>query len=397
MGDGVRYRARRGADPLRFFSAEEVERARRYHRPLYRAGAADVALAAGVLAVLVWTDAGIALDPGSLPWWGRTLAYTAIVVATSAAVRTPLAFWSGYIRERRWCFSTQRPRGWMADRGKAVAVDVALSSALLLGLVALARTLPGWWVVPAAAALALAALVLSFLAPVLLAPLFNRYSPLRDTPLAAELRALAQAAGVPVQDVLVEDTSRRTRRANAYVAGLGRTRRIVVSDTLLAEASPHEVRVVVAHELGHRRGRHVLLATLVAMAGAIAAVIVVWALLGTHAADPHRMPLVLLIGLGLGLAPAPAFAALSRRWERAADRYSLELTNDRAAYRAVFLRLARTNLSDLDPPPLLYLLLFTHPTPPDRLVAADVTVTPDGQVGRLVHCGPDESDRPKAS
>jgi Zn-dependent protease with chaperone function len=337
---------------------------------LYRAGAADVALVAGVLAVLVWTDAGLALDPGSLPWWGRTLAYTAIVVVTSAAVRTPLAFWSGYIRERRWRFSMQRPWGWIADRGKGVAVDVALRSAPLFGLVALARTLPGWWIVPAAGAFALAALVFSFLAPVLLAPLFNRYSPLRDTPLAAELRALAQAAGVPVQDVLMEDTSRRTRRANAYVAGLGRTRRIVVSDTLLAEASPAEVRVVVAHELGHRRHRHVLLATLLAMAGATAAPIVVWALLGTHAADPHRIPLVLLIGLGLGLTSLPALAALSRHWERAADRYSLELTNDRAAYQTAFRRLARTNLSDLDPPPLLYLLLFTHPTPPERLAAA---------------------------
>jgi hypothetical protein len=95
-------------DALTFFSAEEVVRARSYHRPLYWAGAADVVIEAGVLATLVWSGAGVALDPCSLPWWGRTPAYAAIVVAGSAAVRTPLALWSGLIRERRWGFSTQR-------------------------------------------------------------------------------------------------------------------------------------------------------------------------------------------------------------------------------------------------------------------------------------------------
>ena len=204
----------------------------------------------------------------------------------------------------------------------------------------------------------------------MLEPLFNRCSPLQDATLAAELRRLAQRAGVPIRDVLVQDTSRRTRKANAYVSGLARTRRVVVSDTLLEGASPAEVRLVVAHELGHQRERHVLFGTLLAMASAVTAAVVVWALLGTRVGDPTRIPLVLLIGLGIALASLPALTALSRRWERAADRYSLELTRDRAAYATAFRRLAQTNLTDLDPPRLLYLLLFTHPTPPERLAAA---------------------------
>ncbi len=366
----ARRRTRSAADPLRFFSAQEVERARSYHRPLYWAAAVDLALEGAVLAALVWSAAGTALDPRSLPWWARTPAYAAIVIAVSAGVRTPIAFWRGYLRERRWSFSTQSWRAWFGDRVKAVGVNVVLSCALLLGLVALVRALPGWWVVPAAAAFALAALLLSFLAPVLLAPLFNRYTPLRAEPLATELRALAQAAGVPVEDVLIEDTSRRTRKANAYVTGLGRTRRIVVSDTLLAAALPAELQTVVAHELGHRRKQHVLLGTLLSIGGAIVATIVVWALLGTRAADPHRLPLLLLIALALSLAGLPAFTAISRRWERSADRYALELTNDPSAYQSAFRRLTAANLSDLDPPALVYLLLFTHPTPAERLAAA---------------------------
>src|SRR6266511_6260104 len=166
-------------EALSFFSVEEVARARSYHRPLYWAAAADVAIEASVLGALVWSGAGAALDPGSLPWWGRTPAYAAIVVAASVAVRLPLALWSGFVRERRWGFSTQRWPSWVADRAKAVGVNVVLTAAALLGLVGLARALPGWWPAPAAAAFAFAALLLSFVAPVVLEPLFNRYSPLR--------------------------------------------------------------------------------------------------------------------------------------------------------------------------------------------------------------------------
>jgi CAAX prenyl protease N-terminal, five membrane helices len=183
-----------------FFSAEEVARARAYNRPLYWGGAADVALQAGVLAALAWSAADAALDPGSLPWWGRTSAYTAIAIAASAVVRSPYALWSGFIRERRWGFSTQRLRSWAADRARAVAVNSVLTAAALLGLVALARALSGWWLAPAASAFALAALLLSFLAPVVLEPLFNRYSPLQDEALAAQLHTLARQAGVPVRD-----------------------------------------------------------------------------------------------------------------------------------------------------------------------------------------------------
>jgi STE24 endopeptidase len=356
-------------DALSFFSQEEVARARSYHRPLYWAAAAGLATDVAVLALLAWTGVGGALDPASLPWWGRTLAYAAIVVAVMAAAATPLALWSGLVRERRWGLSTERLPSWIGDRVKEIAVNGVLAAGVFVALLALVRALPGWWVVPAGAALALAVLLLAYVAPVVLEPLFNRYEPLDDEALAGALRALAERADVPVRDVLVQDASRRTRKANAYVSGLGRTRRVVVSDTLLEEASPSEVKLVVAHELGHRRSRHVLQGTLLFMSGAVAVTVVVWALLGTRAADPGRIPIVMLIGLGFGLVAMPVLTAVSRGWERSADRYSLELTGDRIAYENAFRRLARTNLADLDPPRLLYVLLFTHPTPPERLAA----------------------------
>jgi STE24 endopeptidase len=173
---------------------------------------------------------------------------------------------------------------------------------------------------------------------------------------------------VPVRDVLVADASRRTLKHNAYVSGIGRTRRVVLFDTMLAEAARAELEFVVAHELGHRRHRDVVKGTLIAMAGAAVAVLVAWPLDPT----PRRIPLLLLVWGALELASLPVATAFSRRLERRADSFALELTHDPAALEAAFRRLAKANLADLDPPPLVYSLLFTHPTPAERIAAATV-------------------------
>ncbi len=351
------------------FSADERARARAYHRPLYLALLLDVALGAGLLAALAWTSLGHRLFSPltSLSPVAAAAAYAALVTAFSSVVRSPLACWRGWWRERKWGFSTQGAGGWLGDRAKGLAVSVVLGAGAWAAAVALARALPGWWALPAAAALALAVLLLSFVAPVVLEPLFNRFKPLDDATHAGSLRRLSERARVPVRDVLVADASRRTTKVNAYVSGIGRTRRVVVFDTLLQAAGPAEVEVVVAHELGHRRDGHVVKLTVLAMAGAAGAVALLWAVLGTRVADPRTLPEALLLLLALELAALAPAAWLSRRFERAADRCSLELTEEPAAFARAHVELARRNLLDLEPPRLAYFLLFTHPTPPERL------------------------------
>ena len=351
------------------FSADERARARAYHRPLYLALLGDVALSAGLLAALAWSSLGDWLFSPleSLSPVTAAAAYAALVTVFSSVLRTPLAFWRGWWRERRWGFSTQGAGGWLGDRGKGLAVSIVLGAGAWAAAVALARALPGWWALPAGAALALAVLLLSFVAPIVLEPLFNRFRPLGDETLAASLRLLSQRAGVPVREVLVADASRRTTKVNAYVSGIGRTRRVVVFDTLLEAADPAAVEVVVAHELGHRRDGHVAKLTLLGMAAAAVAVVLLWAVLGTRVADPRTLPEALLLLLALELVALAPGAALSRRFERAADRCSLELTRQPAAFARAHLELARRNLSDLEPPRLVYLLLFSHPTAPERL------------------------------
>ena len=143
--------------PAELFSVEQVERARRYHRPLYVALLLDVTLGLAVLSAAAFTGAGDRLYDvvDSLPWWGRALAFPALVRGVSSLVRLPLAFWRGYVRERRWGFSTQTARGWIFDRVKSLGVGVVLTCAALLGLVGLARAFPSGW--PAVAAPAAAA------------------------------------------------------------------------------------------------------------------------------------------------------------------------------------------------------------------------------------------------
>jgi STE24 endopeptidase len=163
------------------------------------------------------------------------------------------------------------------------------------------------------------------------------------------------------------------------VSGIGRTRRVVLWDTLLDRGEPGEIRLVVAHELGHRRFRHVALSTAITMAATAIFVVGLWALLqwdGLLAAigangpgDPRVIPFALLAGTIAELAVQPFALALSRRWERAADRFSLELTGDAEAYEATHRNLALSNLGDLAPPRAAYVFFFSHPSATERLAA----------------------------
>jgi STE24 endopeptidase len=361
------------------FAPEQVERARRYHRPVYLVRVLGIALGLLVLGLLSFSAAGDALYDlvDSWPWWAAALVFPALVVVVQSLVQTPFAFWRGYLHERHWGFSTQTARLWAVDRIKALAIAVVLTAVPLFALVASVHAFPRWWPVVAAGGAAFFVLVVGFIAPVVLEPVFNRFEPLRDEELADELRELAERAGVPVRDVLVADASRRTKKHNAYVSGLGKTRRVVLWDTLLARGEPGEIKLIVAHELGHRRYRHVALWTAISMASVAAFVVLLWvllqwdALLGTIGAsgpgDPRVIPFVLFLGAVMELVFQPIALAISRRWERDSDRFSLDLTNDPEAFERTHHLLALENLGDLAPPRAAYLFFASHPTALERL------------------------------
>jgi STE24 endopeptidase len=367
--------------PSQIFAPEQVERARRYHRPAYVVRVLGIAIGLVVLALLSFSPAGDALFGliDGLPWWAEAPLFSALVVLVQSLVHTPLAFWRGYLHERRWGFSTQSVRDWAVDRLKALGVAIVLTAMPLTALIASVHVFPGWWPAVAALGAALLVLVVGFIAPVVLEPVFNRFEPLPDAELAGELRELAERAGVPVRHVLVADASRRTRKHNAYVSGLAKTRRVVLWDTLLARGEPREIKLVVAHELGHRRYQHVARWTAISMASVAAFVVLIWLLFrwdgllaaidAGSAGDPRVIPFVLFLAAVLELAFQPLALAVSRRWERDCDRFSLDLTGDAEAYERTHHLLALENLSDLAPPRAAYLFFASHPTAPERLAA----------------------------
>jgi STE24 endopeptidase len=356
--------------------------ARRYHDPRYRAIIADVGLGLAVLAVLAFTSPGQAVlglvDP--LPEVLGAFLLGFLIVPVSALVRLPLSVWLGLLHERAFGFSRQSLRDFGLDRLKAVAIGSVLTGTALAGLILWAQEFPSAWPVAAGGSAALVVLLLSFVAPVVLEPIFNKFQPLEASSLRDAVLKLGDDASVPVREVLVADASRRTTKLNAYVSGLGATRRVVLFDTLVERASTPEILTVVAHELGHRRYRHVALGTAVAMGGAAAVVLALWALLSSEAVldavdasgpgDARVAAFALLVASLLGIAGAPLHAALSRRWEYACDRFALEQTGDLGAFESAFGQLAEANLPDPAPPRLAYLWLFSHPTVPERLEAA---------------------------
>jgi STE24 endopeptidase len=348
------------------FSPEEVERGRRYHTARYVSGLFEWVLAVALLAVLAFSDLGDALLP-DWSWWIQALVYPVIVLAVLAVVGLPIAYWRDFLREREWGLSTQTTGGWVGDVLKGFAVEAVLWTIVFFALVALSRATDAWPLIAAPLA-ALFVVLLTFVAPVVLEPIFNKFKPLEDEELVSDLRGLSVRAGVPIRDVLVADASRRTTKANAYVSGFGATRRVVVYDTLLGRAKPAELRVVLAHELAHRRYRDVVSFSVYFVLAAIAIVGLLWAILGA-VVEPRDFPLVLLV---LTLVQLPLFAllaAVARRWEYRADRFALNLTRDLAALESMFADLVESNVADLEPPRVVYYLRYTHPTVPERLDA----------------------------
>jgi STE24 endopeptidase len=368
---------------LRDLPADAVARGRAFHAALRPGSYGSLVL--GLLAALILglTPLGARLvelvgRPFGGHWVAQALLGGVVLVGIVEVLTLPLAAWRETVL-RRYGLSTQTWTSWSADLLKAYAVTAVLGAIAVLTFFGVARLFPRWWWVFVAAGAAALTVLLTFVFPVLVEPIFNRFTPMPGGELRDSLIAMADRDGVPVRHVLVADASRRTTALNAYVSGLGPTRRIVVFDTLLQQAPPEEVEAVVAHELGHAKDRDVLTATLIGALGSAAGVIVVYLLgswtgllrrVGADAVtDPRAMALLIALAAVAGLASAPLQTLISRRVEARADAHAFALTDDPATVEAMERRLAIQNLADVDPPRLEYLMFATHPSVVERIAA----------------------------
>ncbi|KAB1943068.1 M48 family metalloprotease [Micromonospora sp. ALFpr18c] len=369
---------------LRDLPAQQVAKGREFRAAL-RPGS-YTALAVGLLVALALglTPLGSRLvelvgRPFGGHWAAQAVLGGLAVVLVADLLTLPFAAWRQSVLTR-YGMSTNGWSGWVVDLLKSYAVSAVIGAVALFGFYAVIRLAPRWWWAFGAAGAALLVVLLSFVLPVLVEPVFNKFTPMEQGPLRTELMSMAARDGVPVRDVLVADASRRTRAVNAYVSGLGPTRRVVVYDTLLSEATPAEVTAVVAHELGHARDSDVAVGTLTGALGAAAAVVALyligsWGLLLRWAgvdsvAHPRAFPLLIALVTVAGLIATPVQALMSRRVEARADAHALTLTGDPVAFESMQRRLGSVNLGDPDPPRWEYLYSASHPSTVERMAAA---------------------------
>lgn len=359
---------------------EQVERARAFHAELRPGSYASMLLTLIASLVLGLTPLGsrlVGLVGGH--WIVQAVLGGLLVVLVIEVITLPFAAWRHTVVVK-YGISTQSWGAWSVDVLKSYAVGAVIGGLALLGFYTVVRFAPRWWWAIGAAGAAALVVLLSFILPVIVEPIFNKFTPMADGPLRTELIALADRDRVPVRDVLVADASRRTRAVNAYVSGFGPTRRIVVYDTMLTEATPDEVVSVAAHELGHAKDNDVLIGTVIGALGTAAAVIVLY-LLGTwewllrlagvtSIGEPRALGLLIALSAVAGLAAGPAQAFVSRRIEARADAHALALTGDPATFEAMQRRLGTVNLSDPDPPAWEHQLFASHPSTVERMAAA---------------------------
>jgi STE24 endopeptidase len=308
----------------------------------------------------------------------RLIALFGVVIGLHILVSMPLSFYSGYVVEHQFGLSNQSLRRWLRNWSLGNVLAVLLGGVMNVGLFWIIWNTGTYWWLIAAAAFFVMSVVLGQLAPVLFIPLFYKVEPLENADLLERMKRLAAGTGLTIEGVYRLGLSADTTKANAMLAGLGRTRRVLMGDTLLEKFSPEEIEVIFAHEIGHHVHRHIpkMIATGVVISlGAfylIDRVLVAWADIPTAADAPtSALPLVMFTLNAIMLVLMPLQNAISRHYEVQCDTYALKRTDNRAAYRTAFTKLARLNKADMEPNPIEVLLLHSHPPIAKRLALAN--------------------------
>ncbi len=320
----------------------------------------------------------------AVPHWAATAIFLLALFLLGSAISFPFSYVSSFRWETQVGLTSRTFGSWLRDLAKSLGLGAAftiIAGEVLLWLIAGSADL--WWVVAWALGL-LVSIVLGSLAPVLLVPLFYRFRPIKDEALRARFQALAASAGTPVIGVFELEMSPKTRRSNAAVMGFGRTRRIVLTDTLLQEYCSEEIETVLAHELAHQKHRDPWTGFAISAGSSllvlwIAAVAYNATFRGfgiTVASDMAGLPLLALYGglVSAGLGPAELW--WSRRRERSADRFALELTKNPTAFASAMVKLHDKNLGVAHPRRFEIWLFYSHPSGRERVDIARAFAAP---------------------
>jgi Zn-dependent protease with chaperone function len=355
-----------------------------------------ISLAWGILLLggLVWTGWHITLRDAAADVAARlpvswqpgaiVLCYVVFLSLLNEVGSLPLSFYSGFFLERRYDLLNETFGGWLRDQAKSFGIGLVLAGGAAGLIYWCIRRSPEHWWVSAGLMFTLLIVGLTNLAPVVLLPLFYTVKPLNRDALRTRLLALADRSGARVLGAYELGLGGKTKKANAALAGLGGTRRILVSDTMLAEYSDDEIEVVLAHEIAHHvHGdiwKGIVFDSVLIVAGFYLASQVLLALAGAAGLrgvdDVAGLPLLLLAAGAVSVVMVPAAHAISRAFERSADRFALDLTRNPVAFISAMRRLGAQNLAEEDPSRFVQWLFYSHPPMRDRIASAQAHVHP---------------------
>jgi len=368
---GTLLKSSSGSEALQYFEQNFLTRAASYQRSAILVSVARQLIFWGALsavAAIVWKQFPSQARAPLLP----TVAYLALIVLLLSLLTFPLDYYRGFILEHRFGLSLQSFSAWLADYAKNFSISFLLTVLALCGLHLLMARLPGrWW--PAAGIFVALFLVLStYLYPLIIDPLFYRFTTLEDEEMHSSIIEMSKEAGIEVDKVLVADASRRTAKVNAYFTGMGRTKRIVIFDNLLTGFSKEEILAVIAHEMGHWKHSHIFKGIILGAAGIFLGFFLLQKLLdGMRAgAGIRSLTLALLYFSLFSFVSLPVQNAFSRAFERQADLEAIRLTGNPRATVSLEQNLAKANLADVDPHPFVKFVLYTHPPVMERIELA---------------------------
>jgi STE24 endopeptidase len=363
---------------------QRQELAKEYARIQRRLSFVEMGIFVLILALFLLTGLSSALRNWAIvqiggPYFVTIAIYGLVLGATFFLISLPLDFYSGYTLPTRYGLNTQSVAGWVSDSVKSLVLIAVLGIGGLEVLYWLLGEFPVWWWVLMAALLWLFSAASVWLAPLLLMPLFYKIEPLNNPELVARLTRLAESAGARVRGVYTMNMSSRTTTANAMLAGLGGTRRIILGDTLLANYTDDEIETVLAHELAHHVHNDLLWglgfeAIIISVGMWFASVLLTWGVVAfgySGVDDIASLPVFVAAMSIFGLLTMPLTNFLSRQRERAADLYALKTTGNAPAFRSVMLKLAGQNLSEADPPAWVRTLFYSHPPISERIGIVD--------------------------
>jgi STE24 endopeptidase len=359
--------------------AQPPPKVKQYQREKIRLRVASIVLELALLALLLFGGLSLYLrqliEHITINPWLLVACYVVVLGIANTLLSFPLDFYAGFSLEHKYHLSAQRFRSWLMDYLK----DLLITGGILLLIIELLyfflRHFPASWWLIFGAVVTIFIVILTQLAPVVIFPLFFKFTPLKDEELIRRLRTLAEKTGTPVTGIFEMDLSKKSKTANAALAGLGRTRRIILADTLLAQFTPDEIEVIMAHEFGHHLHRH--LPKAIVMQTAMVFIFLFLSHYILHEgirlfgfvslSDVANLPLIAAVFSVCGLLIMPAGNALLRRLERRADISAIRLSANPAAFISAMERIAALNLADPNPNPVVEFIFYSHPSIQKRI------------------------------